>query len=69
MIQRDFLARLAQPLAPSRPPYYVSAPERPDQLVGWYLELEPGQPIPLGANIFFAQATVQQLLSQRTTAA
>jgi hypothetical protein len=54
-----FLARLAAPLEPARPPYYVATPRAPGQLVGWYMELERGKPVALGANVYYAGHAIE----------
>jgi hypothetical protein len=63
------LARLAEPLQPAVAPYYVAVPSRPGQLIGWYVELEAGQPVPLGSNVFAAAAVVVELARNGSAAA
>jgi hypothetical protein len=61
--EQAFLARLARPLQPARQPYYVRAPMRPGELVGWYWQPKgAAAPEPLGSNVYFAQASLEAKL-------
>lgn len=57
------LMRLARPLAPSRPPYYLHTPgEHPaEQAPGWYLRDDGGRPVYLGAQTIIAARAIDQL--------
>jgi hypothetical protein len=67
MNQARFLARIAEPLEPARLPFFIKAPTRPRQMPGWYVELQAGQPTPLGSNVYFAQSALEELVAQEAT--
>jgi hypothetical protein len=60
--EQSFLARLARPLRPTELPYYVRAPMRPGELVGWYWVPNGSGPEPLGSNVYFAQRALEDKL-------